>query len=751
MGRTVYKKIDYELSGLISDIKIGDIALPELQRPFVWKNAKVRNLFDSMYRGYPVGFFLFWEPAQITSSRTIGVDGKQKSPRLLVVDGQQRLTSLYAVLTGTPVVREGYNAEIIEISFNPISERFEVADASTRNNRQYLSNISSIWHPNADFDQIKDTYFDRLSEIQDLTREEKKNVRDALNRLEKLSSYPFTALELTAAVDEEQVSEVFVRINSEGKTLNQADFILTLMSVFWDEGRTELETFCRNARTPTFNTVSPFNHLLHPDPDQLLRVSVGVAFRRARLKYVYSILRGKNLETEEFSDDRRVAQFEKLKDAQARVLNLQYWHDFLKAIRLAGYKSQKMISSQNAMLFAYILYILGRTELKFDEVELRLIIARWFFVTAMTGRFSGSAETQMEADLAKLREVENQEGFKEVIDQICSATTTSDYWEITLPNELATSSARSPSMFAYFASLILLDAKVLFSDQKVSELLAGATHEPRAPIERHHLFPKAYLEKSGVTTTARKNQIANYGLVEWGDNVKISDKAPCDYLKTYAARFDTAALERMYFWHALPDNWETMAYDDFLRERREMISKVIRRAYSALEKNGNDGSPKRSVNIDQLISEGENANTEFKSTLRLNMHTGQNDERMEQSALKTIVGFLNAKAGGKLLIGVEDDGHAIGIDADNFKSEDKMFLHLNNLIKDRIGASNLLYINAHFDDHDDKRILVVDCSPSRSPVHLSEKGEERFYIRSVAGTIELRGHEAQAYIRHRFR
>ncbi|MEP3350123.1 MAG: DUF262 domain-containing protein [Marinomonas sp.] len=751
MGKTVYTKIDYELSSLISSIKIGDIALPELQRPFVWKNAKVRNLFDSMYRGYPVGFFLFWQPAQVEGSRAIGTDGKQKTPRLLVVDGQQRLTSLYAVLTGTSVIREGYNAERLEISFNPLLEKFDVADASTRNNKQYLPNISEIWQPDADFDEIKDAYFERLSEAQELTPEEKKQAKLALNRLEKLSSYPFTALELTAEVGEEQVSEVFVRINSEGKTLNQADFILTLMSVFWDEGRTELETFCREARTPTTSKASPFNHLLHPDPDQLLRVSVGVAFKRARLQYVYSILRGKDLETEEFSDDLRDAQFAHLKDAQVRTLNLQYWHDFLKAIRLAGYKSHKMISSQNAVLFAYILYILGRTELKFDETELRLLIARWFFVTAMTGRFSSSPESKMEADLAKLRDVNTQDGFRDVINHVSSAITTNDYWEITLPNELATSSARSPSMFAYFASLALLNANVLFSDQKVAELLDGSTNEPRSPIERHHLFPKAHLEKNGVTATARKNQIANYGLVEWGDNAKIGGKAPADYLPLYKDRFEKRQLERMYFWHALPDGWETMAYDDFLRARREMIAAVVRRAHAELDMKGKPSIQDDNLNIDQLVSDGENSTTEFKSTLRRNMHTGENDERMEQSALKTVVGFLNSKAGGKLLIGVGDDGNAIGISMDNFKNEDKMFLHLNNLIKDCIGAEFMLYINAHFDDFDDKRVLIVNCAPSRSPVYLSEKNEERFYVRSVAATLELKGNKAQNYITQRFR
>ena len=750
MSKTVYKKIDYELSNLISDIKLGAIALPELQRPFVWKNAKVRNLFDSMYRGYPVGYFLFWEPAQVGGTKNIGVDGKQKKARLLVVDGQQRLTSLYAVLTGTSVIREGYDSEKIEISFNPLTEKFEVADASTRNNRQFLPNISEIWHSEADFDEIKDAYFERLTEVQELTPEAKKAARSALNRLEKLSSYPFTALELTASVDEEQVSEVFVRINSEGKTLNQADFILTLMSVFWDKGRTELESFCREARTPTTGKASAFNYLIHPDPDQMLRVTVGVAFRRARLKYVYSILRGKDLETAEFSEERRVAQFEVLEAAQKRAVNLQYWHDFLKSIRLAGYKSAKMVSSNNAVLFSYILYLIGRTELMMDEHELRSLIARWFFITSMTGRFSSSPESKMEADLAKFRDVHTVEGFRQVVDQVCDSIATNDYWEITLPNELATSSARSPSMFAYFASLTLLDATALFSDQKVSELLEGATQEPRSPIERHHLFPKAHLEDLGVKSIAKKNQIANYGLVEWGDNVRIGRKAPKEYLPTYLARFSASTLERMYFWHALPDGWEEMDYDEFLRKRREMIGAVVREAFSRLDDAGPKPDHVKVLNIPQLVQDGENSTTEFKSTLRRNLHTNENDPRMEHSALKTIVGFLNAKAGGTLLIGVSDEGVAMGISSDNFPNEDKMFLHLNNLIKDRIGAENMLYIDAHFDDLDDARVLIVDCLPARSPVYLADKGEERFYIRSVASTLELKGSEAQSYIEQRF-
>ena len=168
------------------------------------------------------------------------------------------------------------------------------------------------------------------------------------------------------------------RINSKGTALVEADFILTLMSVFWDDGRAELETFCRTARTPTVGEASPFNHFIHPDPDQLLRVNVGVGFKRARLKFVYSILRGKDLETGQFSAERRDAQFKILKQAQTRTLNLQYWHDFFKAIVQAGYKGGRLFTSQNNLLFTYVMYLIGRTEYGVGERTLRQAIAKWF-------------------------------------------------------------------------------------------------------------------------------------------------------------------------------------------------------------------------------------------------------------------------------------------------------------------------------------------------------------------------------------
>ncbi len=748
MTETVFTKVDYTLGSLMDSIELGTIGLPDIQRPFVWRNAKVRNLFDSMYRGYPVGYLLFWENANAGGTRSIGSDSKQKIPNLLIVDGQQRLTSLYAVIKGIQVLRQNYASEFIAIAFSPLTEKFEVADAAIRRDKTFIPNISAVWDKKTNMFQLAAEYLEAVRTVREITPEEQERIQNSFIRLQNLLSFPFTSLTLSAHIDEEQVSEVFVRINSEGKKLNQADFILTLMSVFWDEGRAELEEFCRSARTPATSHASPFNYFIHPDPDQLLRVSVGLGFKRGRLKSVYSILRGKDVDTNEASEITRDEQFSILKAAQARTLDLQYWHDFLKAIRASGYRSHQIISSQNNLLFAYILYLMGRTEYAVPEHDLRGLVARWFFMSALTGRYTGSPESQMEADLARFRGLTSADQFTGVLTQICDAALTSDFWDITLPNELATSAARSPSLFAYFAALNLHDARVLFSDQKVSELMDPSTKAQRASLERHHLFPKSYLNRLGITDTRQTNQIANYTMVEWGDNGAISDQPPSEYLPPLKERFTGKELERMYYWHALPDGWEELEYEDFLRQRRELMSAVIRDAYQKLSDQGTT-KDQPEMSLDHIVEQGETTTVEFKSTLRMNLHTETKDSRMETAALKTIAAFLNS-FGGNLVIGVADDGTALGIGADKFESEDKMYLHLVNLIKSRIGPHHMMYIQPRFEDYEDARVLVIECSRSKSPVFVKDGNDEHFFIRTGAATASLPGSQMQDFISKRF-
>lgn len=586
-ARTAFTHVNYSLSSLLSALQLGDIALPDIQRPFVWSNTKVRDLLDSMYRGFPVGFFLFWANAHDDRARQIGTDNKSyHHAARLIIDGQQRLTSLYAVFCNQKVLDKNYVQRQIEIAFRPRDARFDVCDAAIIRDPEYIPNISVLWEEGKTAFTIINQFLANLKERIDLTSNQEREIAQNIEQLINLKSYPFTALEIASDVDEEQVSDIFVRINSEGVKLNQADFILTLLSVFWSEGRVKLENFCRQSReTPKGNrTASPFNHFINPDPDQLLRVSIAYGFGRGRLKSVYQILRGKDPETGLFDTERRDKQFDTLKEAQSHVLNLTNWHQFLTSLVGAGFRGSQLISSEITLLYSYVFYLMGRVRYQVPEHILQRLIGRWFFATSLTGYYTNSSETTLDSDLARFRTIKTADAFVAQLNNLLEAVITNDFWEITLPNRLETSSARNPNLFAFIAAQNRLGAKVLFSSKTVRDLIDPALQTVKKPLERHHLFPKKHLEREGIDDQRSINQIANYALLEWPDNIEISDSAPRDYV-SYVLKdrnisdtdWKDACAE-----HALPEGWQSMNYDHFLSERRKLMAAMIRKAFETL-------------------------------------------------------------------------------------------------------------------------------------------------------------------------
>jgi len=583
--KTCFKRVDYDLSGLLHYIDIGDIGLPDIQRPFVWKNSKVRDLFDSMYRGFPIGYLLFWANGAVNGVKQIGADPKQHNvPALLIVDGQQRLTSLYAVFRGQTILDDNYRQRKIEIAFRPRDGKFEVADAAIRKDPEFIADVSVLWVSGKSSWSLVNDFLRTLEAKQLLTDADREEISHNLDRLFDLQKYPFTALEIAPTVEEEQVADIFVRINSEGMNLKQADFILTLLSVFWDEGRKDLETFSRLSYYPpkAGDPPSPFNYFIQPGPDQLLRVAVAIGFMRGRLKSVYHVLRGKDLETGEFSTELREVQFARLKEAQAKVLDLTNWHQFLSCLVGAGFRTGELISSQTALLYAYAFYLIGRTGFGVSEHILQRLIARWFYATTLTGRYTASPETAMDSDLNRIKDAGDADAYLALMNKIIADTLTPDFWNITLPNALDSSSARNPELFAYHAAQNKLGAPVLFSHKKVSDLLDPALKTKRKALERHHLFPRAWLEKQGITDLKQINQTANFALLEWPDNSDISDEAPWEYVPKLRPRFSEEDWRDMHQMHALSDGWESMPYDEFLQKRRVLMAQIIRRGFESL-------------------------------------------------------------------------------------------------------------------------------------------------------------------------
>ncbi|PYG01843.1 Protein of unknown function DUF262 [Georgenia satyanarayanai] len=584
----------WTVQDLVAGVSSGRVRLPDIQRPFVWGNAKVRDLVDSMYRGFPVGQLMFWENAAAEHTKAIGIDTKSQSSSMQVVDGQQRLTSLYAVVHGQRVLREDYSEELIVISFNPLTQRFSVPDSATKRSSEWIQDIREVFESAID---ARSKYLDGLERARDLDRLDRgteRAVEIAINKLADVLKFSFEVVQLKEQVSRETVADIFVRINSQGATLSSADFILTWLSVFWEEGRHEIEEFARRSRfTPQEMTRStgenvrwtPKNPYLTLDANHVLRVVVAVGNRRAPLGDAYNALRGRNPRTREIVPEERERELEKLKDGQARALDPKHWDEYLKVIERAGIRTSSMVTSKNTVIYGYALWLIGRTEFNVPVDELREVMARWYFMAQITGRFSGSPETRAQEDLNRLDGLaRTPQVFKEVITSQVDTTLTEDWWSVTLPDNLYTSSTTSPAFTAYLAALTILDAEVLLSTLTVKDWIAPS-RRPVKGVEKHHLFPKAYLKAHlHITTTRQINQVANQALVEWSDNIDISDEAPsCYWLQQVAGKtIGDERLSRQMWWHALPELWTEMEYQEFLVARRKLMAQVTREGFRKL-------------------------------------------------------------------------------------------------------------------------------------------------------------------------
>lgn len=585
----VFKTTDYTIAKLIDDIEIGDIALPDIQRPFVWykKISKVRDLFDSIYRGYPIGYLLFWENANRSDYKNIGFEEKKrKIPRFLIIDGQQRLTALFAVMKNQEVLTPDYEKKKIKIAFKPLDSTFKVGDAATDRDPEYIADLSSLWSGEGDF-AIISSFIANLKEKREMSKEEEKTISSNIQSLININKYPLTALEIAPNLEEEVVSDIFVRINSQGVSLTQADFILTLLSVYWEEGRKEIEQFCIDSRKiPEKETrFSSFNYLIKPDPDDMLRVLVGLTFYRAKMKDVYSIIRGRDMETGEFSEDLRTQQFDKLKINLPTILDNTNWQSFLKVLIGGGYKDEELISSKSAVLYSYVLYLVGKQNFNTQNHELQRIIGRWFVMSSLTGRYSSSPETAFGKDLNKVKEF-NPDGFVSGLEKIIGEILTNDFWDITLVGQMETSSARSPEANAFYAALNKLGSPVLFSRKLVGDLYDPSLKVKKKRLEKHHIFPRNYLiSKYGFDKNkdkAKINQIANLTFLEFEDNIEISNDKPSEYFAMVQKRFGENEIKEMLAQHAIPENFYQLEYDKFLQERRKLMAGIIKKAFNKI-------------------------------------------------------------------------------------------------------------------------------------------------------------------------
>lgn len=590
----IFSNTTLTVNQLIEKIDTGELGLPELQRPFIWKDAKVRDLFDSMMRGYPIGYLMLWECPILGKKKSIGVDEHSyESPKEVIIDGQQRLTSLYAVMKGKKVVNSNYVEKSIVISYCPLQDKFEVGYQATKKDPEWIYNISEIFTSTSTYKFINN-FIKRLEEYREtkgggLTDDEKDTISENINSVVNLKQHTLPVFDIKSNAEEEDVSEIFVRVNSSGVSLKQNDFILTLLSLYWDEGRKAIEQFSNESTYSTNGKVTSYNQITEVSAQDIIRVIMAYAFDRARLKYGYKLLRGADFDKKGVVDEElRNQRFDSLKKKLPDVINVHNWHEFLKAIMNAGYLSGDLILSGNAIYYSYALYLIAKYRFDASDNENMHMTSLWFYYASLISLYTGSFESTVENHLNSIKTLATLNEYKQFILSRVNERLTNDYFDITLVGSdgLAVSGRGNNAWNAYVAALNILNANILFSKSKllVSKLFEPGTDGNRKSLEKHHLFPKAYLKSQGYPDS-RINQMANYAFIDWKDNMEILDAAPYVYYPVVCQGRSEEAIKKMEEENALPHGWETMAYEDFLVERRKLMAAKIKEAFDILKNN----------------------------------------------------------------------------------------------------------------------------------------------------------------------
>lgn len=588
----IFSNTTQTINQLIEKIDAGELGLPELQRPFIWKDSKVRDLFDSMMKGYPIGYIMLWQSPSTEKKKVIGVgEHNYKSPTAVIIDGQQRLTSLYAVITGKKVINSKYDEKSIIISYHPLTNKFEVGYQATKNDKEWVYNISDIFASSTYtfitkfIEKLKEY---RLSKGDVLSEIEENQIAENIEAVSNLKKHIIPVFDIKANAEEEDVSEIFVRVNSGGVPLKQNDFILTLLSLYWDDGRKQIEKFSMESVEPKKGEVSSYNQVTSVSAQDIVRVVMAYAFDRARLQYGYKLLRGadfdkKGVVNEELRDIRFKTLQEKLPD----VINVHNWHEFLKSILNAGYLSGDLILSGNAIFYTYALYLIARYRFKASYNENMHLTSLWFFYASLTSLYTGSFESTVENHLNSIKNLTTIEEYKNFILSRINERLTKDYFNITLIGSegLAVSGRGNNAWNAYVAALNILGTKVLFSKSNLltSKLFEPGTDGKRKSLEKHHLFPKDFLKKQGYTDS-QINQMANYAFIDWKDNMEILNEDPAIYYPIVCSGRTEEEISIMEEENALPHGWEKMSYPDFLAKRRILMASKIEKAFNILKK-----------------------------------------------------------------------------------------------------------------------------------------------------------------------
>ena len=571
-----------------------------MQRPFVWEAWKVRDLIDSLYNGFPVGYIIEWQNPDVKLK-----DGTKSLGKRVLIDGQQRITAMTAAIVGKEVLDDHYKWRRIAIAFNPQEEKFEVSNNAIKKSPKWIPDIAPVLEP--DFDSLtfvmdyckKNDMEDKMSQINAI-----------INKLRGIVNNNIGVITLNADLDIDSVTEIFIRINSKGEPLSQADFVMSKISSNEVYGgnitRKTIDYFCHLLKSPEdlkeiqhndteFSELPEFEAIKWASKKNepiysttytdILRVAFTYKFKRGRLSDLVSLLSGRDFDSREFKVEIEEDSFNQLHEAVMQAVNQTNYERYLMIVRSAGIVRKSLIRSQNVLNFGYALYLALR-ERNIDSNKIEHIVRRWLALSILTGRYSGSPESMFDYDIKRFSTFDDPMDY---LKQIEAGDLSDAFWSVNLIQHLNTSVASSP----YFNMFLIAQVKAHDKGFLSTQIDVETMLENRGDI--HHLFPKNYLTQNGIPQS-QYNQIANYVFLQQEINIKISDDAPAEYMKEVYKQIDTKQpvyggivelndLKDNLRQNCVPDDFENMDINDyqtFLEQRRKLMAQKIKDYYFSL-------------------------------------------------------------------------------------------------------------------------------------------------------------------------
>ena len=577
------------VENIISWIKSGEVAIPEIQRPFVWDATKVRDLMDSLYKGFPVGYIIVWKNPDVRLK-----DGSISTGKKILIDGQQRITAMQAAIAGQMVTDASYKKKPIRIAFNPIEEVFEVCNSAIEKNSRWIPDISRVF----DVTFNPWAFVGEYCQANGLVGQES-SINNTLMKLTSIKAINLGVTEISQSLSIDDVTEIFIRINSQGVVLSQADFGGSVI-------RKMIDYFCHFMQRPSdyemivandtefaqSDALQKIKWVIHEQEDiyvpsytDVLRVSFTHIFHRGKIADLVNLLSGRNFETRENIESIAEDSFRKLREGVEAFVNETNFKRFLMIVRSAGIIDASLVRSQNVLNFGYILYLSLKAR-EIDANTIESLVRRWIVLSMLTGRYSGSAESAIDYDIKRFTEQDPVQFVRTT-----EAGELSDaFWNTVLVQRLDTSVASSPYFLVYLMAQVKRNARGFLSKQITVQSLI----EQRGDI--HHIFPKKYLQRNGIDNRKDYNQIANYVYTQSEINIKIKDDAPCDYMARmkqqvsgegsfYGGISSMEDLEANLTENCVPIEFMGMDVFDFqvfLDMRRTLMAKYIREYYENL-------------------------------------------------------------------------------------------------------------------------------------------------------------------------